>query len=75
MVEDDRLVTWCEPPFALVLDVFSSHREQTVKDYARNLGIELIFVPASGTGIYQPLDRVIFGIFKKLLNQKERISI
>ena len=41
----DHLVTWCEPPFALVLDVFSSHRDKTVKEYDRQLGIDLIFRP------------------------------
>lgn len=52
---------------ALILDVFSAHRLESVKEKARELNIELIFVPANGTSIYQPLDRSIFGILKRKL--------
>lgn len=51
-------------PCALVLDCYKAHRTDAVKEEADNLGIELIFVPACGTSIYQPLDRRIFGILK-----------
>ena len=34
--------------------------------------IKLIFVPACGTGIYQPLDRRLFGILKKSLIKNDR---
>lgn len=54
-------------PCALVLDVFSAHRDKLVKETATRLNIELIYVPANGTSIYQPLDRKIFGIAKSRL--------
>lgn len=57
--------------FALVLDVYTTHIAERIKTYAQDLGIELIYVPANGTGIYQPLDRSIFGIVKKKLSKKE----
>ena len=63
---------WIPEPCALVLDLFASHHCQAVKDRAQELGIDLIFVPANGTGLYQPLDRKIFGILKKQLSSLER---
>lgn len=51
-------------PCALVLDCYKAHRTDAVKEVAKDLGIELIYVPACGTSIYQPLDRRIFGILK-----------
>ena len=68
------LVEWCEPPLALVLDAYASHRSKEVKEHAKSLGIDLIYVPASGTGEYQPLDRKIFGILKGKLKHEEMIK-
>ena len=51
--------------FALVLDLFASHLDQAVKEHAKVLEIELIFVPDNGTGLYQFLHRKIFGILIK----------
>lgn len=51
-------------PFALVLDVFRAHKHPNVLKLAKKLQIELIFIPSCGTGIYQPLDRKIFGVKK-----------
>ena len=53
-----------DKPCALVLDCYKAHRTDAVKDEAKKLDIELIYVPACGTIIYQPLDRRIFGILK-----------
>ena len=50
-------------PLAFVLDVFIVHQKQNIKEFARQLNIELIYVPANATGMYQPLNRRIFGIF------------
>lgn len=64
--------------FALVLDVYKSHINEKVKEEAKKLGIQLIFVPASGTAEYQPLDISIFGIAKKKLvadEEKDPINI
>jgi hypothetical protein len=53
-------------PCLLVADMYQAHRTQGVKDLARELGIELLFVPAGATGECQPLDRRIFGELKSL---------
>ena len=52
---------------ALVLDCLAAHRTPAVLNKAAELRINLIFVPANGTGYYQPLDRRIFGILKAKL--------
>lgn len=57
-------------PFALVLDVFRAHKHPDVLKLAKKLQIELIFVPSCGIGIYQPLDRKIFGVVKSKLRSK-----
>ena len=45
-----------------------------VNNYAKKLKITLIFVPANGTGKYQPLDLLIFGIIKQKINQMRRLD-
>jgi len=67
----DKLHDMFEDNFALVLDVYPAHRKEEVKEYAKSLKIQLIYVPACGTGEYQPLDRLIFGVVKKKLNRLE----
>lgn len=52
---------------ALILDVFAAHRSEEVKRLAEELNINLIFVPANGTSLYQPLDRCIYGPVKMIL--------
>lgn len=54
-------------PFVLILDVYRAHIDKTVKAEAKKLGIKLIFVPACATGLFQPLDRRLYGIIKKKL--------
>lgn len=49
----------------LVIDVFSAYITPLVKTTAKDLGIELIYVPANGTGLYQPCDIRIMGVLKK----------
>ena len=51
-------------PIALILDVYPSHKSDEVKQKAKELNIELLYVPAGGTAMYQPLDRRIFGELK-----------
>lgn len=60
---------------ALVLDCFRAHCTDAVKEEAKRLGIKLIFVPANGTGKYQPLDRGIFGIVKSKLRSLAKSKI
>ena len=54
-------------PCALILDVYPSHWTKNVLQLAGDLNIDLIFVLANGTGQFQPLDRVIYGIIKSNL--------
>ena len=58
--------------FALILDVYRAHIEKSVKEEAKKLGIKLIFVPACATGLYQPLDRRLYGIIKKKLISNDK---
>ena len=52
-------------PIGLILDNFGAHCTDAVLARATELCIELIFLPANGTGEFQPLDRKVFGPLKK----------
>jgi hypothetical protein len=52
-------------PIWLMLDSYSVHRSPEVREYARSLGIILLFVPPGMTDALQPLDRSIFGAMKQ----------
>ena len=57
-------------------DVHSSHRKDTVKEYARDHKIQLSYIPAGQTGYWQPLDRSIFGLLKKKTQAElERLAL
>ena len=65
----DEYLEWLSAKFngekcVLILDVYPGHRTEDVIKKARSLKIELLYVPAGGTSIYQPLDRRIFGELK-----------
>ena len=57
-------------PCCLILDVYAAHLADCVWEVAEALDIELITVPANGTGQYQPLDYRIFGILKSFARQE-----
>lgn len=61
-----------DEPFALVFDVYKSHLDKEVRKEAKRLGIKLIYVPACGTGKYQPLDIRVFGALKKEIANYEK---
>lgn len=72
----DVLHSWAGTfPCALLLDCYSAHRTKEIKKLAKAKKIELIFVPANGTGLYQPLDRRIFGILKSKLRSYAKSRI
>jgi transposase-like protein len=48
----------------LLLDSYSAHRTQNIKDTAARLGINLHFIPPGMTDQFQPLDRKVFGVLK-----------
>ena len=49
----------------VVWDLYSSHRDTQVVDFAASQDIGLTFIPAGQTGEWQPLDRRIFGSLKQ----------
>jgi hypothetical protein len=51
-------------PIHLLLDCYSAHRTDAVKEAAVRLGITLRFVPPGLTDKFQPLDRAVFGVLK-----------
>jgi hypothetical protein len=50
----------------LVVDNANVHITDRIMKRAEELNIKFIMVPVGGTGQYQPLDRVVFGIFKSI---------
>ncbi|KAK8863852.1 hypothetical protein M9Y10_011543 [Tritrichomonas musculus] len=62
-------------PCALVLDQYPSHTTSLAKEVAQELRIELIYVPKNATGVYQPLDRRIFGIIKAKLRWRSKAKV
>ena len=48
----------------LILDVYKSHRSEMIIKQCKDLNIELIFIPAGFTDLYQPLDIKVFGGLK-----------
>jgi hypothetical protein len=47
-----------------VLDLYKVHCAEEVKSTARQLNIELIYIPPGMTDACQPLDRAVFGVVK-----------
>ena len=53
----------------LLLDLYSVHRKEKVRDCAKECNIQLIYIPGGMTDIYQPLDRRVFGVMKQHLRR------
>ena len=49
---------------SLILDIYRAHTDKQVRALASQLNIDLFFIPAGATDLYQPLDRNIFGALK-----------
>ena len=56
-----------DDPVYLLLDLYSVHRTDEIRQLAESLNIVLIFIPPGMTDQYQPLDRRIFGVLKQYL--------
>jgi hypothetical protein len=50
--------------FHLLLDCYSAHRTQNIKDTATRLNITLLFIPPGMTDVYHPLDRRALEVLK-----------
>ena len=51
-------------PLYLLWDVHASHRNDKVVEHAKSRDITPCFIPAGGTGQWQPLDVAVFGLVK-----------
>ena len=51
-------------PCALILDQYAAHVSETTKRTAEECNIRLVYIPVSGTDVYQPLDLRVFGALK-----------
>ena len=49
----------------LLLDCYTVHKTDEIRDLAHALDIELIYIPPGLTDEYQPLDRAVFGVMKQ----------
>ena len=56
--------------YHILWDLHSSHRSDSVKEWAANHDVALTFVPAGQTDHWQPLDRRIFGSLKQRALQR-----
>ena len=61
-------------PIYLILDCYSVHRADAIKEKAKELNIELIFIPPGMTDRIQPLDLRIFGPLKSISKRLFRNS-
>jgi hypothetical protein len=61
-------------PICLILDQYGTHVTEAVQNKASELGTSLLWVPKGATGIYQPLDRRVFGALKSKGRAKWRRS-
>lgn len=50
----------------LFLDTYSSHRNKETKDLAKELNIDLVYIPVGCTDLCQPLDVKVFGALKNM---------
>jgi hypothetical protein len=60
-------------PIWLILDAYSIHRQETIRAYAEDLRIHLLFVPPGLTEELQPLDRFVFGAMKGTFRRLYRL--
>lgn len=54
----------------LLLDRFSAHIDNDVLKHASDHNIEIILVPSGLTSQYQPLDRTVYGVVKRIASAK-----
>ena len=50
----------------LILDLYASHATEELKQIAKLLHFNLIYIPAGATDTFQPLDRYVFGALKNM---------
>ena len=50
-----------------IWDSYKPHQQKTVLNHAKELNIDILFVPKGMTGKYQPLDYKFNGVFKSIM--------
>jgi hypothetical protein len=60
-------------PIWLIIDCYFVHRQETIRAYAEDLGIQLLFIPPALTDELQPLDRFVFGVMKGTYRRPYRL--
>lgn len=63
-----------EGPCALVCKIFHEHCTDKVQEKAKELEIELVFIPSNGTTIYQPCYLQITRILQKMSQMEWEIA-
>jgi hypothetical protein len=63
-----------DEPVYLILDCYSVHLSQAIREYARRLGIVMKFIPAGMTDSLQTLDRAILGMLTGIARRLFRIE-
>ena len=53
----------------LILDMYTVHRTEKVRQMAEALNIELMFIPPGQTDHFQPRDRAVFGVLKAYMRK------
>ena len=51
-------------PCCSIMDTYTAHKKESVREEARASDIELVFVSLGCTDIVQPLDMKVFGALK-----------
>jgi hypothetical protein len=67
---DTRFAISEDQPIHLILDCYSVHRSEQIKQYAADRCIKLWFIPAGHTDALQPLDRAVFGAIKSIFRRR-----
>jgi hypothetical protein len=67
---EQRIEISINQPIQLILDCYSVHRSEQIKQYAADRFIQLWFIPAGHTDALQPLDRAVFGAMKSIFRRK-----
>jgi hypothetical protein len=57
----------------LILDCYSVHRGRQIRDFAEELGITVLFIPAGMTDALQPLDRAVVGAMNATARRLYRV--
>lgn len=62
----------------LLVDVHSTHIDETILQHARRCGIRLVYIPAKMTAYLQPCDTYVFAkfehAFRKLWRERRSLS-